>query len=90
MYTLDRDSGTVVDAVDVDACVVDVDACVDDADAAAETDESIPGGLFRISQWPCLSTASWTLDGDSWSIEWLIDLYKIDGLISSLIDNIID
>ena len=50
MYTLDRDSGTVVDAVDVDACVVDVDACVDDADAAAETDESIPGGLFRISQ----------------------------------------
>ncbi len=48
MYTFDRDSGTVVGAVDVDACVVDVGGGVDDA--AAETDESIPGGLFRISQ----------------------------------------
>ena len=87
MHTFDRDSGTVVGAVDVDACVVDVGGGVDDA--AAETDESIPGGLFRISQWPCLSTASWTLDGDSWSIDWLNDLYKIDGLISQLVDNLI-
>ena len=70
LFTLERDSWEEIVVEAADDVIDDVIAADDDVAAEEDDDSVVDDGdcaSSNIWQWPDLSTANWTLDGDSWA-----------------------